>query len=164
MEEAVRGQVRERPDIDAEGADCQGGAVEGLSLHAIRRVTGQQIRHRASPMRRRQRRQRHDAARKSVELARDQDPAVQSAHRMGDDVDIAVRKLPLNSVRQLLCPRFAARHRRHRRKRRGVLAFEMRAQAAKVIDAAEQGLRKQEAACEYEIHDRSSRHVGSLRA
>src|ERR1041385_977700 len=85
---AFRGQVAERAKGEAELAQRVTDRLIHQTAQAVRLWTRQQVRHGAAAMRRRQRGQRRDAPRsgKSVEVASDQGAAVESAHRMRDDM------------------------------------------------------------------------------
>src|SRR6185295_18203345 len=87
-----------------------------------------------------------------MEVAADQDAAVQSAHRMGDDVDCARREGLRNRVRERACPLLAARERVHHGKRGRVPAGEMGLEPAEIVDP-ENALWHQKAAREHEIHE-----------
>ena len=86
-----------------------------------------------------------------MEVTSDQAAAVESAHRMRDDMDRTLRKFLLDFISELACPLVAGIERRHVGKQRLVLALEAILESVEVVDS-ENVLRHQKAARKYEVH------------
>ena len=86
-----------------------------------------------------------------MEVTSDQGAAVESAHRMRDDMDLSLRKFLLDLVSEPVCPLLAGIERRHVGEQGVVLALESILQPVEVVDS-ENVLRHQKAAREYEVH------------
>src|SRR3981189_837626 len=86
-----------------------------------------------------------------MQVTSDQAAAVESAHRMRDDMHRTRGKFLLDRVSEHVCPLVAGIERRHVGKQRRVLALEALLQSVEVVDS-ENVLRHQKAARKYEIH------------
>src|SRR3954468_18887363 len=86
-----------------------------------------------------------------MQVASDQAAAVESGHRMGDDMDRTRGKFLIDRVGEFACPFLAGIERPHVGKQHLVLAVKVLLHSVEVVDL-EHVLRDQKAAREYEVH------------